>query len=196
MASGVSFRSPNSDKVKYRKTKLASASLVFAFVVLVSVVATYGVAFYIKKQTEVKLAGVIKEAEDIETQIKKGLAENSQKAFSVLAVEYFLHKQQGLEKILTELGNGMVPRVVLISLEYAEDKNMNDSDIGGQMIMITGDAETDDVLAAQVRSWKNNETFSKVSVSDISVDEETGRKVFSAELILREVGSDKRPFGV
>lgn len=197
MVSGVSFRNPNTDKVKHRKTKLASASLIFAFVVLVSIVATYGIAFYIKKQTEVKLANVIKEVEDIEAQIKKGVAENSHKAFSVLAVEYNLFKKQGLEKILTELGNGMVPRVVLISLDYSEEKKRDDSGTNMHVIMITGDAETDDALSAQIRSWKGNETFTKVKVADISTDEETGRKVFTAELILEEdVDPSKRPFGV
>ncbi len=195
MVSGVSFKNPNSDKIKHRRTKIASASLIFAFVVLIGVVATYGIAFYIKKQTQAKLDNLIVEINGIEAQIKKGVEENSQKASSVLAVEHNLYKQQGLEKILTELGNGMVPRVVLISLEYEEGKD-NSNTIKERRIIITGDAETDDSLAAQIRSWKNNKIFNKVSVSDISTDEETGRKVFLAELTLADVSSDKRPFGI
>ncbi len=195
MVSGVSFRNPNSDNVKRKKTKIASIGLIFAFIVLVSVVSVYGVAFFLKKQAQTKLNKVVLEINDKEAKIKKGLEENSQKASSLLAVENNLYKQQGLDKILNEFGNGMVPRVVLSSLSYSENKNGKDGKKEIELI-VTGDAETDDVLAAQIRSWKGNHTFSKVSVSDISVDEETGRKVFLANLVLNDVSPDKRPFGI
>ena len=194
MASGVSFRNPDSNKIKHRRTKIASIGLIFAFVVLVSVVATYGVAFFLKKKAQTKLDNVIAQINDIDAKIKKGLEENSHKASSVLAVENNLYKQQGLNKILTEFGNGMVPRVVLSSINYSEENNNGNEK--SRVLDVAGDAETEDALAAQIRSWKKNQTFSKVSVFDITTDEETGRKVFLARLTLRDVNSEKRPFGI
>ncbi len=194
MVSGVSFKNPNSDKIKHRRTKIASIGLIFAFVVLISVVAVYGVAFFLKKQAQTKLDNVIAQVNEIDAKIKKGLEENSQKASSVLAVENNLYKQQSLDKIFNEFGNGMVPRVVLSSISYSEDNKNGDKNL--KTLIVTGDAETEDALAAQIRSWKKNQTFSKVNVFDISTDEETGRKVFLAKLILKDVSPDKRPFGI
>ena len=171
MSSSVSFKGGASKRVK-RKAKLVSAGIMFAFVVLFSSVLSYGVAYYMKSNSQKQLSKISKDIEKLEVSIKKEMSSVSREAIALTAVKEVKYKGLPFGNILNELGNGMIKGVVLSNLSYDTTES--------NLLRLSGDATVYDVLAAQIKSWKGNKIFYDVTLSNVNKNEETGRYSFEA----------------
>lgn len=180
MVSGVSFNNPASPKAKKKKKSLASTGLVIVFLLLVLVIAAYGILFLINGGLSNKITsldqGITQQQNEIDEAVKSVAGTVTKK----IEIEKKAYAGIPTDVILTQFQDMMVPRIVLKTFEHSYI--VSDSI---HRINLTADADNFDVVAAQVKIWKESPLFARVTVGESDRDDE-GRIVFSMEFDLAD----------